>query len=256
MILEKTLESLLDYQIKPVNPKGNQSWIFIGRTDAEAKVPILWPPDAKNWLIGKDPDAGKDWRQEEKGMTEDEMVGRHHWFDGHQFEQALGVGDWQGSLVCYSPRCHKVSDMTEQLNWTQHLQTDPCFEMRIVRYSRRTWQTSVTEAELCDLGQGLANCSPHTQSSPLSVFVSRVLLVHSHDYHFCIIYSCFFNKRTDLSICNRDIMAWNVWNIYHLFLFRKSVLTPGPGHFSLHIVLKSQNKKHCHLYFMFSIILN
>jgi len=90
VVLEKTLESPLDCkEIKPVNPKGNQSWIFIGRTDAEA--PILWPPDEKNWLIWKDPDAGKDWRWEEKGMTEDEMAGWHHWLDGHEFEQALGV---------------------------------------------------------------------------------------------------------------------------------------------------------------------
>ena len=100
----KTLESPLDCKvIQPVRPKGSQSWIFIGRTDAEAEAPILWPPDAKNWLIGKDPDSGKDWRQEEKGMTENEMVEWYHWLDGHEFEQALGVGDGQGSLVCCSP---------------------------------------------------------------------------------------------------------------------------------------------------------
>ena len=87
-------------------PKGNQSWIFIGRTDAEAETPIFWPPDAKSWLIGKDSDAGKDWRQEEKGTREDEMVGWHHRLDGHEFEQALGVGDGQGSLVCCSPWGH------------------------------------------------------------------------------------------------------------------------------------------------------
>ena len=117
VVLEKTLESLLDCKgIKPVNPKGNQSWIFIGRTDAEA--PILWPPDAKNWLLGKDPDAGRDWRQEEKGMTENEMVGWHHWLDGHKFEQALGVGDGQGGLACCSPWGHKELDTTERLNWT------------------------------------------------------------------------------------------------------------------------------------------
>ena len=103
-IMEKTLESLLNCkEIKPVNPNVNQSWIFIGRTDAEAGVPILWPPDMKNWLTGKDPDAGKDWRQEEKGTTEDEIVGWHHQLDGHEFEQALEVGDGQGSLECCSP---------------------------------------------------------------------------------------------------------------------------------------------------------
>ena len=96
MVLEKTLESSFDYkEIKPVNPKGNQSWILIGRTDAEAEAPILWPLVAKSWLIEKDPDAGKDWRQEVKGTTEDEMVGRNHGLDGHEFEQALGLGDGQ-----------------------------------------------------------------------------------------------------------------------------------------------------------------
>ena len=119
VVLEKTLESPLDCkQIQPVNPKGNQSWIFTGRTHTEAETPILWPPDVKNWLIWKDPDAGKDWRQEEKGITEDEMVGWHHWLNGYEFEQALGVGDGQGSLVCCSPWGHKESDTTEQLNWT------------------------------------------------------------------------------------------------------------------------------------------
>ena len=100
VVLEKTLESPLDCkEIQPVHPKGDQSWVFIGGTDAEAETPILEPLDMKNWLIGKDPDAGKDWRQEEKGMTEDEMVGWHHRFDEPEFEQAPGVDDGQGSLV-------------------------------------------------------------------------------------------------------------------------------------------------------------
>ena len=104
VVLEKSLQSPLDCkEIKPVHPKGNQSWIFTGRTDAEAEAPILWPRDVKNWLTGKDPDAGKDWRWEEKGMTEDEMIGWHHWLNGHEFEQALGVGDGQGGLACCSP---------------------------------------------------------------------------------------------------------------------------------------------------------
>ena len=103
----------------PVHPKGNQSWIFIWRTDAEAETPILWPPDVKNWLIRKDPDAGNDGRQEEKVTTEDEMVGWHHRLDGHEFEQASGVGDGQGSLACCSPWDCKESDTTEQLNWTE-----------------------------------------------------------------------------------------------------------------------------------------
>ena len=100
VVLEKTLENPLDCkEIQSVHPKGNQSWIFIGRTDAEAETPILWPPDVKSWFIWKDPDAGKDWRQEEKGMTEYEIVGWHHWLHGQEFEQALGAGDGQGSLV-------------------------------------------------------------------------------------------------------------------------------------------------------------
>ena len=104
VVLDKTLESPLDCkEIQPVSPKGNQSWIFIGRSDAEAETLILWPPDVKNWLNGKDPDAGKDWRQKEKGTTEDEMVGWHYRHDGHEFEQAPGVGDGQGSLACCSP---------------------------------------------------------------------------------------------------------------------------------------------------------
>ena len=117
VVLEKTPESPWDCkEIKLVNPKGNQPWISIGRTDADAEAPILWPPDAKKRLIGKDPDSGKDWRQEEKGTTEDEMVGWHHWLNGHGSEQAPGVGDGQGSLACCSPWGHKESDRTEWLN--------------------------------------------------------------------------------------------------------------------------------------------
>ena len=120
MVWEKTLESPLDCkEIKPVHPKGSQSWIFIGRTDVEAETSVLWPSDVKNWLIGKDPNAGKDWRQEEKGTTEDEMVGWHHRLDGHEFEQASGVGDRQGSLVCCSLCGCKRSDTTGWLNWTE-----------------------------------------------------------------------------------------------------------------------------------------
>ena len=115
----KTLESPLDCKkIKPVKSKGNQPCMFIGRTNAETEAPILWPPDAKSWLVGKDPDAGKDWGQEKKGTTEDEMIGWHHGFDGHEFEQTPGDSEGQVSLACCSPwesPC-KGSDMTEQLN--------------------------------------------------------------------------------------------------------------------------------------------
>ena len=118
LVLDKTLESPLDSkESQPAHPKANQSWIFLGRTDAE--TPILWPPDVNNWLIGKDPDVGKIWRQEEKEMTEDEMVGWHHWLYGYEFEQAPGVGDGQGSLECSSPWGGKESDTTERLNWTE-----------------------------------------------------------------------------------------------------------------------------------------
>ena len=117
VVLEKTLQSPMDCEeIKPVNPKGSQSWIFIGRTDAETVAWTLWPPDVKSRLTGKDPDAGKDWGQKEKGATEDEMVGWHHWLNGHEYEQALGDGEGQGSLVCFSPWGCKELDTTEQLN--------------------------------------------------------------------------------------------------------------------------------------------
>ena len=121
VVLEKTLESPLDCkEIQPVNLKRNQSWIFIGRTDVEAEDPVFWPPDVKNWFLRKNPDAGQDWRQEEKEMTEDAIVGWHHQLDGHKFEQALGVGYGQGNLACCSPWDHKELDMTEQLKWTEY----------------------------------------------------------------------------------------------------------------------------------------
>ena len=120
VVLEKTLESPLNFKkIKPVNSKGNQPWIFIGRTDAEAKTLILWPPDVKFWLIWKDSDARKDWRQKEKGMTEDEMVWWHHRLNGHGFGWTLGVGDGQGGLVCCGSWGRKDSDTTEWLKWTE-----------------------------------------------------------------------------------------------------------------------------------------
>ena len=120
VMLEKTLESPLNYkEIQPVHPKGNQSWDYFGGNDAKAETPILWPPDAKSWLIGKDSHAGRDWRQVEKGMTEDEMAGWHHRRDGHEFEWTPGVGDGQGGLACCDSWGHKESDTTEQLNWTE-----------------------------------------------------------------------------------------------------------------------------------------
>ena len=120
VVLEKTRESLLDCkELQPVHPRGDQSWVFIGRTDVEAETPVLWLPDAKSWLIGKDPDAGRDWGQEEKGMTEDEMAGWHHRLNGHGFGWTLRVSDGQGGLACCSSWGHKELDMTERLKWTE-----------------------------------------------------------------------------------------------------------------------------------------
>ena len=118
VVLEKTLESPLDCkEIQPVHPKGNQSWIFTGKTDAEAGTPTFWPPDTKNWLIGKDSDSGKDWRQEEKGTTENEMVGWHHWLNGHEFEWTPGVGD---RPVVQSMGSQRVGqDWVTELNWPE-----------------------------------------------------------------------------------------------------------------------------------------
>ena len=120
VVLDQTLESPLDSKkIKSVHPKGNQSWKFIGRSDARVEAPILWPSDTKKWLLGKDPAAGKDWKWKEKGMAEDKMVGWPHWVSEHEFEQSPGVGDGQsGCLVCCSLWGHKELDMTEWLNWT------------------------------------------------------------------------------------------------------------------------------------------
>ena len=130
VVLEKTLEGPLGcIETQPVNPKGNHYWIFIGRTDAEAETPILWLLDVKNWLIWKEPDAGKDWREDEKGMAEDEMVGWLCWVNGHEFAQALGVGDGQGSLAYCHPWGHKESDTTERLNLTE------------LRITRQGWNT-------------------------------------------------------------------------------------------------------------------
>ena len=150
VILEKTLERSLDCnEVKPVHPKGNQSWIFIGRTDAEDETPILWPPNVNYWLIWKDSDAGKDWGQEEKGATEDEMVIWHHQLDEHEFEQALGVGDGQGSMACCTPCYSKELDMTERLkltDWTELQSTKSewlplgWFEGKITLKLQSTWK--------------------------------------------------------------------------------------------------------------------
>ena len=120
VVLEKTLESPLDCkEIQPVHSKGDQPWMFFGRNDAKAETPVLWPPHLKSWLIGKGSDAGRDWGQEEKGTTEDEMAGWHQWLDGHEFEWTPGVGDGQGGLACCNSWGRKELDRTERLNWTE-----------------------------------------------------------------------------------------------------------------------------------------
>ena len=133
VMLKKILESPLNCKkIKPIYPKGNHPWIFIGRTDAKAEAPILWPPDVKNWLIGKDPDAGKDWMQEEKGTTEVEMVGWHHWLNGHEFEQALGVGNGlQHTRLPCPPPSPRVCSNSCPSNWWCH----PTLSFSVVPFS-------------------------------------------------------------------------------------------------------------------------
>ena len=128
VVLEKTLHSPLDFkETQPVHSEGDHPWVFFGRNDVKAETAVLWPPHVKSWLIGKDSDAGRDWGQEEKGMTEDEMARWHHWPDGHEFEWTPGVGDGQGGLVCCNSWGHKELDTTEWLNWTELI----CFYWKV-----------------------------------------------------------------------------------------------------------------------------
>ena len=148
VVLEKTLESPLDWkETQPVNPKGDKSWVFIGKTDVEAETPILWPPDARSWLLWKDPDSAKDWGQE-KGMTEDEMVGWYHRLNGHGFGWTPGAGDGQGSLACCGLWVHKELDMTEQLNRTED-------NMRKSTVNIHTNQNIVTQSKIFNFKQQL-----------------------------------------------------------------------------------------------------
>ena len=147
VVLEKTLDSPLDgKEVQSVNPKGNQSWISIGRTDAEAEAPILWLHDGKNWLIGKDPEVEKDWRQEEKGMTENQMTGWFHRLNGYELEQAPGDGEGQESLACCSPWGCKESDMAEQLNGTDWLK-EHYMDRKNVDKSNLRWVTWLIEVQ-------------------------------------------------------------------------------------------------------------
>ena len=151
--LERALESPLDCkEIRPVHPKGNQPWIFIGRTDADAETPILWSPNAKYWLIGKALDAEKDWRQEEKRATEDEVIGWHHRLNGHEFEQALGVGDAQGRLARFSSWACKESDTTEWMNWNQFqwMPQASCFHLAEPRDHLHSSDLKLHRFNVCD----------------------------------------------------------------------------------------------------------
>ena len=147
VVLEKALESPLDCkEIQPVHSKGDQPWMFVGRNDAKAETPVLWPPHAKNWLPGKDSDAGRDWGQEEKRTTEHKMAGWHHWLNGHESEWTPGVGDGQGGLVCCNSWGHKESDTTERLNWTDS-------DVGLERFYTNTWcaqKGSAKISQLCD----------------------------------------------------------------------------------------------------------
>ena len=187
VVLEKTLESPLDYkEIQSVHPKGNQSWIFIGRTDVEAETPILWLPYAKSRLIGKDPDAGKDWRQK-KGTTEDEMVGWHHQLDRHEFEQASGAGDGQGSLECCSSWGLKDSDVTEWLNWTALLWVDT-----FVQSSAPTLRahTLIKPPHPLTQTQYLNLSLPQDSNICISCFVIfYVILLEFMDFSFWLLYN-------------------------------------------------------------------
>ena len=175
----KYWESLGLQEIKPVSPKGNQPWIFIGRTDAEAEAPILWPPDAKNWVIGEDPDADKDWGQEEKGTTEDEMVGWRHPLNGQKFEQASGNGEGQRGLVCCSPWGHKQLDTTEQLN-----NSNEVLAVKVLALKQWFWKELQHYQEGKEHRSGIQTGLPHSSQS-LSSWSQLWLHISSPNIFYC-----------------------------------------------------------------------
>ena len=174
-------------EIKHVNPKGNQLWIFIGRTDTEAEAPIFWLPKMKNQLIRKDPNAGKDWRQEEKGMSEDEMVGKYHWFNEHEFQQTQGDSQGEGSLACCSPWGCKESDTTEQLNNNRfHIQNMYRIQTLLPIYSdfNSVWTTLIS----FQFSTIILNCSPCFHCCPLQfllLLLKKTFKMYIRLYPFC-----------------------------------------------------------------------
>ena len=181
VVLEKTLESPLDCkEIQPVHTKGAKSWVFTGRTDVEAETPMLWQADVKSWLTGKDPDTGKDWSREEKGITKDEMVGWPHPLNGHEFGQTLGVGDGQGGLACCSPWGHKDLDMTEWLNWTEY-HIWPWFSLFsaqfLLPYFCSTWKNNLFLSEiLCFPDNGTRKTI--TPRNPMNIGFLRLVIMN------------------------------------------------------------------------------
>ena len=207
-------------EIQPVHSKGDQSWVFIGRTDAEAETLVLWPPLAKTWLIGKDSDAGRDWGQEEKGMTEDEMAGWHHWLDGHEFEWTPGDGDGQGGLACCNSWGHRVGqDWAAELNWTElsaETQRSPS-PLQVILNFWKQCPSNMINAVLC--------CKLYVY-----IFLLRVLI-------FLILYHCF-------STCHPLS-----WTLLLLFFFLNSL--------SLYLwfaYLALPLTCHIHKYYLFFIV--
>ena len=191
VVLEKTLESPLDCkEIKPVNPKGNQSWIVIGKTDDGAEASVFWPPDAKSWLIGKDPDAGKDWRQEEKGRAEDKMVGCYHQLNGHEFEQAPGDSEEEGRLACCCPWGCKELGMTELLNnniATGHWKSlSPNFNYH--QYINNLWKLYLEPLVL----KSIYNFEPLVLSWPLAHYIKWLIGQFQLDSTACLKFNHLF----------------------------------------------------------------
>ena len=194
MVLEKTLESTLDCkEIQPVHSKGDQSWVLFGRNDAKAETSILWPPHAKSWLIGRDSDAGRDWGQEEKGITEDEMAGWHHRLNGHEFGWTLGVGDGQGGLVCCSSWGRKESDTTERLNWTEW----SCVN-RILRWWLFVWCSlrPNLSALLYLLGVHLYTCK---------MFFCKYLQPTAYENFFLVMWACLVGAKNRLEASGNKV---------------------------------------------------